>query len=121
MFSEATVRVVSLDTESRVRGICQLMEGVILTIRIGEADLGGKAAPIIRQFEFALRSLDKYALMADLLLDKHRRLKKINNDELKKHRRTIIAKRKEVTEILRREYDALGLPEFADFGSMMKL
>jgi hypothetical protein len=124
MFWEENIRIVSLDSERRVKGICQLMEGVIFDLYLASLDSRGDIASIIYQFSNAMYSLDYYLLLACRFLGKYRFLKKIDENQAKKYYRIVKQKHSEVAKILRKEYVALGLPQFEKrvlFGNKPKL
>jgi hypothetical protein len=115
MFADDNVRVVSLDTGTRVKGVCQLMDGVIFSIHLTGTISDDDIALLVQQFNYALQRLNRYILRADLFLEKHRDLNKINNKELREYQRVVKKKRREIIKLLGKEYEALGLPEFEDF------
>jgi hypothetical protein len=112
MFWEENIRIVSLDSERRVKGICQLMEGVIFDLYLASLDSKGDTATIIYQFSNAMYSLDYYLLLACRFLEKYRFLKKIDEAQAKRYHRIVKQKHSEVAKILKKEYVALGLPQF---------
>jgi hypothetical protein len=115
MFSEEDVRIIALDTESRVRGVCQLMEGVIFNIRLNDLNSEDDITLMVMQFNSALQCLNKYIIKADNFLEKHKRLKRIGESEVKKYQNIVKKKRREVAKVLKNEYSVLGLPELENF------
>lgn len=115
MFAEENIRVISLDTPTRVKGVCQLMDGVIFNIRLTNFNSEKDITSLVQQFNHALLCLDRYISKADLFLEKHRHLNKISDKELKGYQRIVNEKRKEIMRILMNEYVALGLQEYEDF------
>ncbi|MBM5805103.1 MAG: hypothetical protein FJZ49_03410 [Candidatus Verstraetearchaeota archaeon] len=110
MFNEENIRIVSLDAESRVRGVCQLMEGLIFDLRITPSSSEGEVAFTIKSFSIAMDFLDNYLLMAYSFIEKYRRLKKIDEKEVKKYRRIVERKRDDIAEVLLKAYVVLGSP-----------
>jgi hypothetical protein len=115
MFWEENVRIVSLDSEGRVKGICQLMDGVIFDLFFASINSKGDAASIIYIFSNAMDSLDYYLSLASRFLEKHRQLKQIDGSEVKRYHSLVKQKHGQVTRILKKEYVALGLPHFEKY------
>ena len=115
MFWEENIRIVSLDSKRRVKGICQLMDGVIFDLYFACLNSKEDTASIIYQFSNAMYSLDYYLLLASRFLEKYRHLKKIDEPEAKRYHRIVKQKHSEVAKILKKEYIALGLPQFEKY------
>jgi len=75
MFNEENIRIISLDAESRVRGVCQLMEGLIFDLRITPSSSEGEVTFTVKSFSTAMDFLDNCLLMAYSFIEKYRRLK----------------------------------------------
>lgn len=115
MFWEENVQIVSLDSERRVKGICQLMDGVIFDLYFASVNSKGDTASIIYIFSNAMYSLDYYLSLVCRFLEKYRHLKKIDESEAKKYYSIVKKKHNEVVKILKKEYVTLGLPQFEKY------
>jgi|GEM_PF-1332352 hypothetical protein len=110
MFEEDGLQTISLDAEHRVKGVCQLMEGVILEMRVTRMASDEEIDFMANQFNCAIDSLDYFLYQAYIFLKKYRRLKKIEEADVVKYRREVERKRKDVARIIANEYAALGFP-----------
>jgi hypothetical protein len=110
MFNEGNVRIISLDTESRVRGICQLMDGIIFDLYVMCLSSQEDVSAIIHQFSNAMDYLDYYLLLAYGFIEKYRLLKKIDESEVKKYHSIVEKKRNDVAKVIKKEYEMLDLP-----------
>lgn len=112
MLEEEDIATVSLDPEKRVRGICQLMEGIISDIRAeGNDDPNVRQEFLLSVFGSALEALDHFLTMGYLFLARYRERGLIRASEERLYRRAMEGKREAVMKILKREYEVLGLPE----------
>lgn len=110
MFEEDGFQTISLDTEHRIKGVCQLMEGVILEIRVTRMASDDKIDFVAEQFNYAIDSLDYFLSQAYSFLTKYRQLKKIGESDVAKYRQEVERKRKDVARVIANEYAALGFP-----------
>jgi len=117
---EVKAQPISLNAESRVKGICQLMDCEILEIRATPITSEEDVDFMIKQFDQVLDSLDRYLSMANSFLRKYREQNKIGEPEMKKSMLIIRKKRREVIKIIIGDYEALGLPEVKECVSKRK-
>jgi hypothetical protein len=110
MFEEDGFQTISLETERRVKGVCQLMEGVILETRVTPMVSDEEIEFMTEQFNYAIDSLDYFLSQAYSFLKKYRRLKKIGESDEAKYRREVERKRKDVAKVIANEYAMLGFP-----------
>jgi len=110
MFEEDGLQTISLDTERRIKGVCQLMEGVIFEMRVTPMASEEEIDFMADQFNCAIDSLDYFLSQAYSFLEKYRRMKKIGESDEAKYRREVERKRKDVARVIANEYAMLGLP-----------
>lgn len=110
MPEEESLATVSLDTESRVKGICQLMDGLIFDVKVEE-----RLEPDVLQerllslFEAAVESLDAFLEMGYSFLAKYRERQIVSASEERRCRRIMEEKYDAVLLVLKREYAILGM------------
>jgi hypothetical protein len=102
---------IKLDTDSRVKGICQLMDQVILDIEEIPIYSYEDVNYMIKQFDEALNSLDRYLLTGNSFLRKYRDKNKIGEEEMRKYMSIIKKKRREVIKLLISYFTDMGLPQ----------
>lgn len=110
MFEEDGFQTISLDAEHRVKGVCQLMEGLILEMRVTHMASDEEVDFMAEQFNYAIDSLDYFLSQAYSFLKKYRRLKKIEESDVAKYRQEVERKREDVARVIANEYAALGVP-----------
>lgn len=111
MLEDDPVNTVSLDMDSRVRGICQLMDGLIYEMKIdGYAGSGEGQGRFLSQFDSAVESLDSFLEMGYSFITKYRDRRIMNATDEGRCRRILEKKYDAVLTILKREYDMLGMP-----------
>jgi hypothetical protein len=112
MLEDDVVATVSLDSETRVRGVCQLMEGLISDIRAeGNDDPGMRQEFLLSMLGSALKALDYFLTMGYSFISRYRERGIISASEESLYRRAMEEKRDSVMETLKREYEILGLAE----------
>lgn len=112
MLEEDPLDTVSLDYKSRVKGICQLMDGLIFDIKVnGYSDSEEGAERLLSLFDSAVESLDSFLAMGYSFIASYRQKRKIDVKEEGECRREIEEKYDAVMKILKREYAILGMPE----------
>jgi hypothetical protein len=112
MLEDEDIATVSLDSESRVRGICQLMEGLISDIRAeGNDDPDVRQELLLSMLASALKALDDFLTMGYCFIARYRGRGILNASEEQLYRRTMEDKRDAVMKILKREYEILGITE----------
>jgi hypothetical protein len=112
MLEEDAAATVSLDSESRVKGICQLMEGLICDIRAeGNDDPAVRQELLLSMLDSALEALDDYLTMGYCFIARYRERGIISANEEKMYRRVMEEKRDAVMKILKRGHEILGLTE----------
>jgi hypothetical protein len=112
MLEEDPTDTVSLDSESRVRGICQLMDGLIYDIKVdGFTDSEEDQERLVSLFDSAVESLDSFLALGYSFIARYRERQIINAKEEVRSRRIIEDKYDAVMKILKREYSVLGMPE----------
>jgi len=97
---ESEFPTVSLDNERRIKGICQLMEGLVFNLSIPLPDSQGGLAEQMKLMTNIMDSLDAYLLMAHDLIEKQRRLGRIKELVAKKYRKIVEKKYDEVAEVI---------------------
>lgn len=101
-----------MDSESRVKGICQLMDGLIFDIKVdGYSDSEGLHERLISQFDSAIESLDEFLAMGYSFIANYRQRRIIGEGEERECRRVMEEKYDAVLKILKREYEILGMLE----------
>ena len=112
MLEDEDVATVSLDSESRVRGICQLMEGLISEIVAEESeDPELSQEMLLSMRDSALEDLDAFLGMGYRFIARYREKGLISTSEERLYRKVMEEKRDAVMKILKREYEILGLTE----------
>ena len=112
MLEDEDMATISLDSERRVRGICQLMEGLILEIVAEEnEDPELRQELLLSMRASALQDLDAFLTMGYRFIARYRERGLISASEERSYRRMMEEKRDEVMKILKREYEILGLAE----------
>ncbi len=112
MLEDENISTVSLDPESRVRGICQLMEGLISDVRVEwDDDPTVRQELLLSMFGSALEALDDFLTMGYCFVARYREKGLISTSEDRLYRKVMEEKRDAVMKILKREYEILGLIE----------
>lgn len=109
MLEDEDLPAVSLDSKKRVRGICQLMDGLISDIRAeANDDPDVRQEQLLSMLGSALEALDDFLTMGYCFIAKYRERGLISAHEEQLYRKTMEEKRDAVTKILKREYEILG-------------
>jgi hypothetical protein len=110
MLEDDPVDTVSLDSESRVRGICQLMDGLIYDIKVdGYADSEVGQERFLSQFDSAVESLDSFLEKGYSFFAKYRERRIMGAAEERRCRKIVEKKYDAVLGVLKREYAMLGM------------
>lgn len=115
MFEDEDASTVSLDSETRVKGVCQLMDGLISDIKAeGNDDPDVRQEVLLSMLSSALKALDDFLTMGYSFVARYRERGLIDAQEERLYRRAMEEKREAVMKILKREYELLGLAEVED-------
>jgi hypothetical protein len=111
MLEDDPTGTISLDSESRVRGICQLMDGLITDIKVdGYADSEEGQERLLSQFDSTAESLDRFLEKGYSFISKYRERRTMGEVEETRCRIIIEKKYDVVLAVLKREYAILGIP-----------
>jgi hypothetical protein len=112
MLEDDNIATVSLDSERRVRGICQLMEGLIYDIRAeGNDDPNVRQELLLSMLGSALKALDDFLTMGYCFIARYRERRIISASEERLYRGVMEEKRDVVMKILKSGYETLGITE----------
>jgi hypothetical protein len=111
MLEDDPTDTISLDLESRVRGVCQLMDGLIYDIKVeGYSDSEGGQERLLSQFDSAVESLDSFLGKGYSFISKYRERRMMGAADERRCRRIMEKKYDAVLGVLKREYAMLGMP-----------